>query len=310
MMFNKYELEYIRDYLEEHYYLAGVSDTYDTLKRLVEQAEDEPFYMPYGDEGLIASANELAPTLGLGFDLLFPPLSTADTEHSEGYEEFLTYMLYEGFEDDIPTLFEKMLPFEESERLKPIDFDKVMIPFPHMRKRRKQWAGKPTYRTYDLNAVKSRGYAMRSFAKHFPVLTPYNFRQTKERTFRSLSHSYPWKFAKMTPFETLKTRFDDDLFNAYKDLGYKVMQTEMYTDGMQDAWQMYMSEGVFEQFLQDTYAPTIMAFAELTGAVKDFIANEWDKYAKEARSGREERYGMSLTNEQIDSLQDADLSYL
>ncbi|MDT4215350.1 hypothetical protein, partial [Staphylococcus haemolyticus] len=58
------------------------------------------------------------------------------------------------------------------------------------------------------------------------------------------------------------------------------------------------------------YAPTIRAFAELPSEMKAFIAREWNEYGERARKERQNAYGYNLTQQDVDNLQDADLSYM
>lgn len=325
MFFTEDELIEIGKFIDDNehlYYDSKHSANYESLIQAFNKVLEEDDDGNYSNFAVLTRTDEVAVNFTLDRNVFLDNQTLTTITRQEQIEDFkedkrydlvdALFDLKEKIAEEQMELFElKMTEQSKQKNTKSIEFaEKVYLPFPHMRKRRKQWGGKPTYRTYELNVKVSYGYAKRSMLRHFPVLTTYDWKKTKEKTRRSLSHTYLWKFAEMTPFETLNTRFEDDLFSAYKELGYKIMQDEMYTDGMRDAWQTYMSEGTFEQFLQDNYAPTITAFSELTGAVKDFIADEWDKYSKEARSGREERYGMQLSNEQIDNLQDADLSYL
>src|SRR5699024_10336171 len=59
--------------------------------------------------------------------------------------------------------------------------EQTTITFPHMRKRRKQWAGQPTYRTAELEPKKMKGYSMRSLMRKMPTITPLLHKQVQER---------------------------------------------------------------------------------------------------------------------------------
>lgn len=190
------------------------------------------------------------------------------------------------------------------------EIDYSFIKYPHVSKRRKTWKGKPNYRTKELDIPKSKGYAKRSLYVKAPTIDKYNFKKKKERLKRSLGHITLFSGLKLSKIDTVEDNFKDSLFDSYVQYGKHIIQEEMYTDSMMDSWETYMSETLFLDFLKDNFQPNIIAFSELKTAVKEFIGNEWDKYSKEAMKYREERYGMLLSNDDIDNLQSADLSYL
>lgn len=180
---------------------------------------------------------------------------------------------------------------------------------PTVRKRRMQWGGKPNYRSNNFSPVKSKGYALRSMKRHLPKINLISIKEVKEKMKRSISH-IPIK-ADVTPVETQKLRMELDLFSAYDQFARYLFEVEQEnTSSKKDAWDVAMPSGALDDFIVDNYAPTVRAFAELPSEIRAFIAQEWNKYNENARKGREKAYGYNLSKEQVDSLQDADLSYL
>ncbi|MFF5909576.1 hypothetical protein [Staphylococcus cohnii] len=180
---------------------------------------------------------------------------------------------------------------------------------PTVRKRRKQWGGKANYRTYELNARKSMGYALRSMKRHLPKIDRFSIAKAKERMKRSISHTM-FK-ADITIFETQRSRMELELFDAYQQFAYYLFEQEQEdTSAKKDAWVFAMPSGTLDDFIKDHYAPTIRAFAELPSEMKAFIEKEWNEYGERARVERQDAYGYNLTQEQVDNLQDADLSYM
>lgn len=178
-----------------------------------------------------------------------------------------------------------------------------------VRKRRKQWGGKANYRTYELNARKSMGYALRSMKRHIPKIDLISIDKVKERMKRSISHTM-FK-ADITVYETQRTRMELDLFDAYQQFAYYLFELEQEdTSAKKDAWVFAMPSGTLDDFIKDHYAPTIRAFAELPSEMKAFIEKEWNEYGERARVERQGAYGYNLTQEQVNNLQDADLSYM
>lgn len=180
---------------------------------------------------------------------------------------------------------------------------------PTVRKRRKHWGGKPTYRTYELNAGKSMGYALRSMKRHLTKIDRISIAKVKERMKRSISHTM-FK-AEVTTYETQKSRMELELFDAYEQFATQLFELEQEnTSAKKDAWDFAMPSGALDDFIKDHYAPTIRAFAELPSEMKAFIAKEWNEYGERARKERQNAYGYNLTQQDVDNLQDADLSYM
>lgn len=180
---------------------------------------------------------------------------------------------------------------------------------PTVRKRRKQWGGKPNYRTYELNAHKSMGYALRSMKRHLTKIDIISIAKVKERMKRSISHTM-FK-AEVTTYETQKSRMELELFDAYEQFATQLFELEQEnTSAKKDAWDFAMPSGALDDFIKDHYAPTIRAFAELPSEMKAFIAREWNEYGERARKERQNAYGYNLTQQDVDNLQDADLSYM
>lgn len=180
---------------------------------------------------------------------------------------------------------------------------------PIVRKRRKQWGGKPTHRTYDLNVAKSKGYAMRSMKRKLPKIEKLSIKDEKERVKRSISHIH--LKAELTKIETQQSRLELDLLDAYKEFAYYLFELEQEnTDNTKDAWDVAIPAGALDDFIYDTYEPNIKAFANLPSEIKGFIAKDWEMYDVNVIRTRQSAYGYNLSKEQVERLQDADKSYL
>ena len=126
---------------------------------------------------------------------------------------------------------------------------------------------------------------------------------------RSISHTM-FK-AEITTYETQKSRMELELFDAYEQFATQLFELEQEnTSAKKDAWDFAMPSGALDDFIKDHYAPTIRAFAELPSEMKAFIAKEWNEYGERARKERQNAYGYNLTQQDVDNLQDADLSYM
>lgn len=231
-------------------------------------------------------------------------------EDIDDYTNNLGWLLTE-FTDD--TLVEIIKPSItptglNKANLKPLD-ERVYPNKPIVRKRRKQWGGKPTYRTVELNVAKSKGYALRSMKRKLPKLDHLSIKETKERMKRSISHVQIK--ADLTTFETLNSRFELDLMTVYKEFAHYLFELEQEdTAAKKDAWNVAMPSGVFEDFINDTYEPKLIAFANLHSEIKAFIAKEWNEYGERSLKARQQAYGYHLSKDDVDKLKDADQSYL
>ena len=180
---------------------------------------------------------------------------------------------------------------------------------PTVRKRRKQWGGVKTYRTYELNAGKSMGYAMRSMKRHLPHIAPYSIKRATERMKRSIAHLY-FK-VEIEPIETQQKRMTLDLFDAYEQFAHYLFEIEQEdTSAKTDAWDTYIPSNALDDFIRDNYQPTMIAFSELPSLIRKFIAEEWTKYGIEAHEARQETYGYNLSQSQVKELQSSDKSFL
>lgn len=202
---------------------------------------------------------------------------------------------------------------EDNSNLKSIvsQLEIVNIELPHMRKRRKQWGGKPTFRqnVSDFNVNRAKGYSMRSMLYKFPKFEVIPYKQLKSRMKRSISHVQLWSKVNITGFETVKSRFDLDLYDAHKQFCYTLFEQEQEnTSARKDAWDTYLPSGMLEQFIESSYIPSLRGFSELPSKMKAFISSAWDTYSETARNERQERYGMNLTSEEVNKLQNSDKS--
>lgn len=169
-----------------------------------------------------------------------------------------------------------------------------------MRKRRKQWAGQPTYRTAEIEPKKAKGYSMRSLMRKMPTITPLLHKQVQERMKRSISHIQLWSRIEISPIESLKYNFDLNLWEAHVAFCERLFYLEQAnTDMKAQAWDIYLPSGLLEDFIESYYEPTISGFAGLPSAMKSFIASAWDEYQYEARNQRQERYGMNLSKQDV-----------
>lgn len=229
---------------------------------------------------------------------------------SYGQELALEYSLVDDFDELIEGMKFNISNDEnvETRKSKPLD-TRVYPNKPIVRKRRKQWGGKPNFRTVEFNPRKSVGYALRSMKRHLPKIDHLSIKDVQEKMKRSVSHVHIK--AEVTTFETQKSRMEVDLFDAYDTFARHLFELEQEgTDNKKDAWDVTMPSGALDDFIKDHYSPTITAFAELPSDMRDFIAKEWNEYGENSRKGREQAYGYNLTKEQVGNLQDADLSFL
>lgn len=232
------------------------------------------------------------------------------TEDMEDYLLDLEWLSFQFVDDDF---VESIKPSITGSDLIKVDFkplgERVYPNKPIVRKRRKQWSGKPTYRTVELNVKKSKGYAFRSMKRKLPKLDRLSIKETKERMKRSISHIH--LKTELTTFETQKSRMELDLLDAYKEFAYYLFELEQEdTASKKDAWDVAIPSGALDDFILDTYQPNIKAFANLHSEIKGFIAKEWNEYGERSLKARQQAYGYNLSKEQVDSLQDADKSYM
>lgn len=181
---------------------------------------------------------------------------------------------------------------------------------PIVRKRRKQWGGKPTHRTYDLNVAKSKGYALRSMKRNLPKIEKISVEETREHVKRSISH-VPIK-AELTTIETQQSRLEIDLMTVYREFAYYLLKLEQEKDGStnKDAWDVSMPSGVFEDFIHDTYEPKLITFARLESEIKAFLTIDWDMCEVNVTRTRKPAYNYNLSKERVGKLTDADKPYL
>ncbi|PYE03983.1 hypothetical protein BDW31_1372 [Staphylococcus sp. AtHG25] len=232
------------------------------------------------------------------------------TEDIEDYLLDLEWLSFQFVDDDFVKSIKPSITSSDLIKvdLKPIG-ERVYPSKPIVRKRRKQWGGKPTYRTIDLNVKKSKGYAFRSMKRKLPKLDHLSIKETKERMKRSISHIH--LKTELTTFETQQSRMELDLLDAYKNFAYYLFELEQEdTAAKKDAWDVAIPAGALDDFIHDTYQPNLMTFANLHSEIKSFIAKEWNEYGERSLKARQQAYGYNLSKEQVDSLQDADKSYM
>ena len=214
---------------------------------------------------------------------------------------------FDGFYENTETLDKMLNTLEKAHksdnanvRALADQIEQTTITFPHMRKRRKQWAGQPTYRTAEIEPKKVKGYSMRSLMRKMPTITPLLHKQVQERMKRSISHIQLWTRVEITPIESLKYNFDLNLWEAHVAFCERLFHLEQEnTDMKAQAWDIYLPSGLLEDFIESHYEPTISGFAGLPSAMKSFIASAWDEYQYEARSQRQDRYGMNLSKKDV-----------
>src|SRR5699024_2684863 len=214
---------------------------------------------------------------------------------------------FDGFYENTETLNKMLNVLEKAHksdnanvRILADQIEQTTITFPHMRKRRKQWAGQPTYRTAEIEPKKAKGYSMRSLMRKMPTITPLLHKQVQERMKRSISHIQLWSRIEISPIESLKYNFDLNLWEAHVAFCERLFYLEQAnTDMKAQAWDIYLPSGLLEDFIESYYEPTISGFAGLPSAMKSFIASAWDEYKYEARNQRQERYGMNLSKQDV-----------
>lgn len=214
---------------------------------------------------------------------------------------------FDGFYENTETLGKMLNTLEKAHksdnanvRALADQIEQTTITFPHMRKRRKHWAGQPTYRTAEIEPKKVKGYSMRSLMRKMPTIEPLRHKQIQERMKRSISHIQLWTRVEITPIESLKYNFDLNLYDAHVEFCERLFHLEQEnTDIKAQAWDIYLPSGLLEDFIESHYEPTISGFAGLPSAMKSFIASAWDEYQYEARNQRQERYGMNLSKKDV-----------
>lgn len=161
-----------------------------------------------------------------------------------------------------------------------------------------------------LNVKKSKGHALRSMKRKLPKIEKISVEETREHVKRSISH-VPIK-AELTTIETQQSRLEIDLQDTYKELAYYLLKLEQEKDGStnKDGWNTGIPSGVFGDFIYDTYQPTIRAFGELHGKVKEFLTIDWDMCEVNVTRTRKPAYNYNLSKEQVGKLTDADKPYL
>src|SRR5699024_5515747 len=111
------------------------------------------------------------------------------------------------------------------------------ITFTHLRIRRKQWAGQPTYRTAEIEPKKAKGYSMRTLMRKMPTITPSIHKQVQERMKRSISHIPLWSRIEISPIESLKYNFDLNLWEAHVAFCERLFPLEQATTDIKaQAW--------------------------------------------------------------------------
>ena len=228
-------------------------------------------------------------------------------QYIERWYDLVESALLDGFYENTETLNKMLNVLEKAHKSDNANvraladrIEQTTITFPHMRKRRKQWAGQPTYRTAEIEPKKVKGYSMRSLMRKMPVITNLRHKQIQERMKRSISHIQLWTRVEITPIESLKYNFDLNLYDAHVEFCERLFHLEQEnTDIKAQAWDIYLPSGLLEDFIESYYEPTISGFAGLPSAMKSFIASAWDEYQYEARNQRQERYGMNLSKKDV-----------
>ena len=229
------------------------------------------------------------------------------SKYSERWWEIVESAYFDGFYLNTETLNKMLNVLEKAHKSDNANakaladrIEQTTITFPHMRKRRKQWGGQPTYRTAEIEPKKVKGYSMRSLMRKMPTIEPLRHKQIQERMKRSISHIQLWTRVEINPIESLKYNFDLNLYDAHVEFCERLFHLEQEnTDIKAQAWDIYLPSGLLEDFIESHYEPTISGFAGLPSAMKSFIASAWDEYQYEARNQRQERYGMNLTKKDV-----------
>lgn len=210
--------------------------------------------------------------------------------------------------DDIVSDLTFNIPMVQKQRLKPLD-SKAQVEMPIVRKRRKQWAGQPTFRTVEFDPKKAFSYMFRSFKRKLPEIGQIDSKTLEQRMRRSVSHVYIK--ADLNVIETKTRELDANLHEAFMSLGYLLFEREQEnTSARKDAWDFYMNPDALDDFLNDAYAPTTVAFVELHAKMKEFIKDEWYKYRESGLSERAKAYGYHLSQSDVSKLESSDKSFL
>lgn len=291
-------------YDDNKFYMT--SDEVETFENFFSEYESEDDFIDALDNA-DADTDFTLPSVERDFSSLKTDLTVSD---KDDYMSSLQWLSDDIIDDDLAESIKPNITPTGLNKvdLKPLD-ERVFPQKPIVRKRRKQWGGKPTFRTVELNTRKSKGYAMRSMKRNLPKLDHLSIKETKERMKRSISHVHIK--TELTTFETQQSRMELDLLDAYKDFAYFLFELEQEdTAAKKDAWDVAIPAGALDDFIHDTYEPKLMAFANLHSEIKAFIAKEWNEYGERSLKARQQAYGYNLSKEQVDNLQDADKSYM
>lgn len=295
----------LREWLEERLLLNPTlarDERVSTMLDILEEPDFKPAIMPTKTKAKPIEIDELLQPL------IPPNVSTTPKRQVSKRELFnLRFLIQQA---QIRGRLPKVSVETESQPLPSLELKTITLDPPLVRQMRKQWGGVPRVQTQVANFDPKRalGYAKRSLGYKAPSIVLLTVKQDLERLKRSLAHTRIK--AEVSLIETVKLNLEQALFYAYSDFAKQLLANEHKTAAMVDAWDEYIPASLIEEFIAETYEPTIRAFSKVEDLIKDFIAEAWDKYGKAARVARQGRYDMNLSAEQINDLQDADKSYL
>ncbi|WP_210142987.1 hypothetical protein [Staphylococcus sp. GDY8P44P] len=304
---DKYTLKDLRELSDDFNDVTLTDYEYLSMRDMKELIESERIDIEPGNVLTTIEKKEYTlPEINLDITGIFP-IRTFAEQYYEGWDNVMDAYFDEFLDDDnnkMNKMFKALSEAHKSDnaRVRALadQIEQTTITFPHMRKRRKQWAGQPTYRTAELEPKKMKGYSMRSLMRKMPTITPLLHKQVQERMKRSISHIQLWSRIEISPIESLKYNFDLNLWEAHVAFCERLFYLEQAnTDMKAQAWDIYLPSGLLEDFIESYYEPTISGFAGLPSAMKSFIASAWDEYKYEARNQRQERYGMNLSKQDV-----------
>ena len=188
------------------------------------------------------------------------------------------------------------------------------IDMPHIRQKRKQWAGEPRVKTsnfYDFNPTVAFGYIKRSVATKIAIPTKTSYKKIRRSALGQTGHALVGDNNLFTPIRTQKLNFEEGMLEAYINAGLGELKIQLNTKKRREAFSTYVaSEAACIAYLRGIFRPTVSAFMGLEDAIKDFITDGWERYGEQAMEARSERLGMNLTDEEVKNLPDADRSII
>lgn len=190
-----------------------------------------------------------------------------------------------------------------------------------IRKKRKSWGGQSRVNEHEPDFKKMQMYSYRAMKRQVKLLDIKPLKRLRKAygtVLRSISHMKP-----NLPIYAIKSRtiaINNALFIAYREYCEAIVRSHHHTGAMVDAWDLHIPTEYFDEFVRESFTGAsgsgsnitvdISCFTQAPVGVREFLGDAWDMYNEKAQSGREARYGMTLTEDDVKNLEDADKSVL